>query len=107
MGFREFHLFGVDSSFAGNKTHAVPNFGSRPGEPRRLEYVAKVGNESFITQEAWVWQAKYMAQLVEMAPADMKVFAHGSGLGPAAVKAQGKFEVLPQGTPVKRNKTWA
>jgi hypothetical protein len=107
MGFREFHLFGVDSSCVGNKTHAVRNFGSRPGEQRPPDYVAQVGSEMFMTRASWVIQAEYLWEMVvKTAPADTKVFVHGSGLGPAVVAAKGKFEVL-QGAPVKRNKTWA
>jgi hypothetical protein len=107
IGFREFHLFGVDSSCVGNKTHAVRNFGSRLGEQRSPDCVAQVGDESFTTRMTWAAQAQYLWRLVEMAPADTKIFVHGSGLGPAVVAAKGKFEILSQGaTPAKRNKTW-
>jgi hypothetical protein len=109
LGFREFHLFGVDSSCVGNNTHAVRNFGDRLGEQRSPDCVVQVGNESFMTRMMWVAQARYLWHMIEMAPADTKIYVHGSGLGPAVVAAKGKFEILPQGAaaPVKRNKTWA
>jgi hypothetical protein len=99
LGFREFHLFGVDSSCVdSNKTHAVRNFGARLGEHQRPpDRVALVGNEIFMTRLSWAAQAQYVWQLIETAGADTKIFVHGSGLGPAVVAAKGKFEVLPPG----------
>jgi Protein of unknown function DUF115 len=95
IGFRELHLFGVDSSFVGNKTHGVLNFGK--ADPAADPVLVRVGNEVFVTEVQLAMQAQYLWHLVDKAPADTKVFVHGSGLGPAVVAGKGKFEVLPPG----------
>jgi Protein of unknown function DUF115 len=95
IGFRELHLFGVDSSFEHETTHGVLNFGK--ADPAADSVFVRVGNEVFVTEVQLAMQVQYLWRIIETAPADTKIFVHGSGLGPAVVAAKGKFEVLPPG----------
>jgi hypothetical protein len=93
MGFRDFHMFGVDSSY-GAKTHGVLNFGL--SDPTADPIFAEVGGEYFMTDMQMAMQAEYLWHQVSTAPKDTTITIHGTGLGPAVVKAQGVFEILPQ-----------
>lgn len=96
MGWRTFHVFGVDCSF-GNKTHAVLNFGLSEHEGVRSQPIFVEADGNFYqTEMQMVLQAEYLWEMVKAAPEDTKIVIHGYGLGPAVVKAKGQFEILEQ-----------
>lgn len=87
MGFREVHMFGVDSSFEGLKTHAYVN-GHMSGDNINV----RVGMDVFITTPGMLCQAEYLWTIKKQFEGKFEI--HGAGLGPAIVDNEGEYEVL-------------
>lgn len=86
MGFREVHMFGVDSSYTGLKTHAYKN-----GRVNGDNIQVRVEDEIFITSCGMLCQAEFLETTRK--EFDGKFEVHGYGLGPALVN-NGNYEVL-------------
>lgn len=86
MGFREVHMFGVDSSYTGLKTHAY-----KDGQVNGGNIQVRVGDEIFITSGGMLCQAEFLEQTSHVFEGKFEV--HGYGLGPALVN-NGEYEVI-------------
>ena len=81
MGFRNFEMHGLDSSYRGAKTHAYPD--SRDGKVGTIEINGYVTDNNFLTQ-CLDWF--HMAELLHMEADRPMVNFHGDGLLQAMVR---------------------
>ena len=80
LGFRDFHLFGYDSSMRGEETHAAPQERTA-AEARRIDVVA--AGRPFVTTPAMLKQAEAFGGFAQaMAALDCTITVHGDGLLP-------------------------
>jgi len=83
LGFREIHMFGVDSSYKGGQTHAK---GAITDELGVINVKVKVGDSVFETNTGLKEQARHIVQMIDLFEKNnCKVYVHGSGLLPSLI----------------------
>lgn len=85
MGFREVHMFGVDSSYDTLQTHVYEN-----GHVNGGNIQVRVGMEMFITTPPMLAQAEYLWNTTK----DFNIKIHGYGLSAAMIDNEGDYEVI-------------
>ncbi len=88
IGYREIHLYGVDSSLSSAESHVYR--GGIVGERVQV----RVGTDVFISTGAFALQAAHLWNLGQAMPDDLRLGIHGFGLAKAIFDADGDFEVL-------------
>jgi hypothetical protein len=99
LGYREIHLFGMDSSFKDGQAHAYP----QPENDADLPRECSVGDEKF-TSTAWmIRQAEDLQNLsVSLMGSGTLIGVHGSGLFPSMIR---ELIVESNGQEVARGET--
>jgi glycosyltransferase involved in cell wall biosynthesis len=84
MGYRKIDLFGYDSSFTGNITHAIPQ--SR-NDLEKMGFDVTVGDKTFRTNAAMAKQAEIFPMFAQrLADLDVRIRVFGEGLLPYIAK---------------------
>ncbi len=97
LGFREFHLFGFDSSLTNNKAHAYAKPKPPDAKEGQIVLQSKVGKETFMTNSHMAKQCMDFEDLLEKIGDFMKrkifqpidITVHGSGLLPSLAAGYG------------------
>lgn len=81
MGFREIHMFGVDSSYKGEQSHAKGDNAAGV-----IPVNVRVGYAVYKTNTGLKEQARHILQMIDLFKQNnCKVFVHGSGLLPSLI----------------------
>lgn len=88
MGYRKLHLFGYDSSFRGQDTHAAPQ---QRNEQERVGFEVTVNDRVFITNAAMAKQAEIFPTFAQsLADLDVVIKVYGDGLLPFIAHAMNR-----------------
>ena len=97
LGFRDFHLFGFDSSLRDNKAHAYAKPKPPDAKEGQIVLQSKIGKEIFLTNSHMAKQCMDFEELLEKIGDFMKrkifnpvdITVHGSGLLPSLAAGYG------------------